>query len=236
MSFIKIDSAARTNPLTTSPSQCIIRSANYLFKGRYNLKLAYIPMSFYNVTAANNVVAFTDTIAHKVIVRPGYYDNATILTAVAAAMTAVGSITYTAVKDAITQNVTISANTGTFVLNFSNTTNSLADLLGYPPVDTSAASSHMSTDMSNLSQIRSLNFAINNITNIRDLSGSGAFTFIVPIAVNQLGIQVYEPVTFEQSVTFDVSTRDLSITIYDDKYRPIVMQEDYYLILQSVCA
>ena len=233
MQYIKIDTAARTSPSTTSPAQCTIHSNNHIFHGRYGLKLVYVPITFFNITAANNLIYFTDTATHTASIPVGFYDSTSILAAVGTAMTtASGTVTYTVTKNSSTYNVIISASSGTFVLNNSNQVNSIASSLGFTPYDTVAALFQTSSTVANLSQVRSLNVSINGLSGIEDTSSRGAYSFIVPITVNQQSIQVYEPISFIQTINFDSPTRDLSITIYDDKHNVIPLQDDYFFILQ----
>jgi hypothetical protein len=235
MSFpIRIDSAARDNPLVTSPSQCRIRSNNHIFRGRYGLKLAYIPVTYYSVTAVNQIIYFTDTASHSATLAVGFYDSSTILVALTTAMNAVStSATYTVTKSSITKNILVTASSGSFAFNFSNTLNSGAALIGFPPIDTAVATSQLAPAICNLAQIRSFNININNVPGIIDLSSRGNYTFMIPVTVNQLSIQIYEPRTFFQSITFDTPTRDLTITIYDDNHNIITLQDDFFIILQQ---
>jgi hypothetical protein len=231
---IRIDSAARDNPLVTSPSQCRIRSSNHIFRGRYGLKLAYIPVTYYSVTATNQMIYFTDSTPCAATLAAGFYDSSTILVALTTAMNAVStSATYTVTKSTITRNILVTASTGTFAFNFGNTLNSGAALIGFPPVDTARASSQLAPSICNLAQIRSFNININNIPGMMDLSSRGNYTFMIPVSVNQLSILVYEPYTFFQSITFDTPTRDLTITIYDDNHNIITLQDDFFIILQQ---
>jgi hypothetical protein len=145
------------------------------------------------------------------------------------------STTYAITKSTITRSVLVSANTGSFAFNFSNTLHSAAALIGFPPVDTVSASSQLAPSICNLAQIRSFNISINNIPGMMDLSSRGNYSFIIPVTVNQLSIQVYEPISFFQTITFDTATRDLAITIYDDNHQVIALQDDYFLVLQHLC-
>jgi hypothetical protein len=231
---IRIDSAARDNPLVTTPSQCRIRSSNHIFRGRYGLKLAYIPVTYYSVTAINQIIYFTDTTTCAAALAVGFYDSTSIMIALATAMNAVStSTTYTVTKSTITRNIQVAASSGTFAFNFSNTLNSGAALIGFPAVDTAVASSQLAPFICNLATIRSFNISINNIPGMMDLSGRGNYTFMIPVTVNQLSILVHEPVTFFQSIVFDTPTRDLTITIYDDNHNIITLQDDFFIILQQ---
>jgi hypothetical protein len=167
---IRIDSAARINPLVTVPSQCSIRSTNHIFRGRYDLKLAYIPVTYFSVTALNQMIYFTDTAPRAAALAVGFYDGSTIMVALTTAMNAAStSATYTATKSAITRNVLVTASSGTFAFNFSDTLNSGAALIGFPPVDTGFAITQLAPSICNLAQIRSFNITINNIPGMMDL-------------------------------------------------------------------
>ncbi len=235
--YIKLDTSERINPLSTSPSQCVIHSTSYTFEGRYSLAYAYIPVTFYNVNSSNNLFYFTDTTAHVATVTVGFYDSVSILVALAAAMNATSSSTMYAVssKNSATKCVTIASSTNAFVVNLSNTVNSIAPLLGFMSLyDTVSAMGVISDQMANLAQIKSFNININGLSSIVSLSGQSAYSFILPITVATPSILTYEPSSFIQAITFERPVRDISLTVYDDNHNVIQLQEDFFIVLKPL--
>ena len=233
--YLKIDSSQRQGFSTSTPSQFALHSYNHEFKGRYVLKYTFIPVTFYTVTSLNCMVYFTDTVSHAVQIPYGFYDSSTILTAVANTMTSASTAgTYTITKNPVTRNITISLSSGMFVLNFSQLAASIAPLLGFAAKDTIAASNQTAPLICNVVQTKSFNISINGLSSVMDLSGRAGYSFIVPLTVNQLSIQVYEPEAFVQEVVFETPTRDLNIAIYDDQQNIISLQDDFYFIIQKV--
>lgn len=238
MQYVKLDTSERINPLTTSPSKCVIHSTSYTFQGEYELAYCYIPVTFYNVNTSNNQFYFTDTAPHVASIAVGFYDTVSILVAVAAAMNAASTSTVYAVasRNSATKCVTIASSVTNFVLNLSNTVNSIASLLGFMSLhDTVSSAGVISDQMPNLAQIRSFNISINGLSSIRSLSGQSAYSFILPITVATPSILSYEPISFVQSINFERATRDISLTVYDDNQNIIQLQEDFFIILRPVC-
>lgn len=232
---IKIDSSQRVNPLTTSPSQFSIRGSNTVFCGRYHLKAVFMPVTFYNVSATNNQIYFTDSNgSHTISLQPGFYTSSLYLPAIATAMTAAGAgITYTLALDPITQHVTVSSSSGTFTLNFSNTLNSAASTLGFSFVDTLTASSQLSVGILNLAQTKTFNISINSATSTNDLNSRG-YSFVVPCTSNTPSIEYYETQPgYMQSIQIDSPVRQLDITVYDDNHVILPLFSDWYMILQT---
>lgn len=237
MQYVKIDTSSRVNPLTTSPSQCVMHSNSYTFQGRYSLAYAYIPVTFYNVNSSNNVLYFTDTASRTAVITVGFYDSVSIVIAVAAAMNAASPSTIYAVgsKNSATKCVTIASNTNPFVLNLSNTVNSIAPLLGFASVqDTVSSTGVISDTMANLAQIKTFNISINGLSTVASLSGSTTYSFVIPITTATPSILTYEPNTFIQCINFERPTRDIKLTVYDDNNNIIQLQEDFFIILKCM--
>lgn len=236
MQFVKIDTSERINSLSTTPSQCTIHSNSYTFQGRYSLAYCYIPVTFYNVNASNNILYFTDTAQRTAVIAVGFYDSVSILVAVAAAMNAASASSLYAVasKNSATKAVTI-ASTNPFVLNLSNTANSIASILGFASLqDTASGMGFMSDSMANLAQIKTFNISINGLSSVVSMSGRISYSFVIPITTATPSILSYEPNTFIQTITFERPTKDITISVYDDNNNIIQLQEDFFIILKSI--
>lgn len=236
MSYLKIDSAQRINPTTTSPSQFTIRASNTVFSGRYTLKGIFIPVTFFNVNSTNNLVYFKDFVGeHVAVIPPGYYSPLPFMAAVGVAMTLVGyggASTFTITRDPVTLYLTTASSASLFAFTFgTNTANSANMLLGYPQQDTAETSFHTGTQMVNVSQTRSFNISINNYASTMNLNGNG-YSFVIPIQVVTPAISYYEPpVNFEQSITIDYPTQTLNIAVYDDNHKLLQCVSDWYMIV-----
>lgn len=235
--YIKLDTSERINPLTTTPSQCKIHSSSYTFEGTYALAYAYIPVTFYNVNASNNLFYFTDTDARVATITVGFYDSVSVLVALAAAMNTASTSTIYAVssRNSATKCVTIASSSNNFVLNLSNTVNSIASLLGFTSLyDTMSSMGVISDTMANLAQVKSFNMNINGLSSVISLSGQSAYSFILPITVATPSILIHEPSTFIQTITFERPTRDILLTMYDDNHNVIQLQEDFFIVLKPM--
>ena len=233
--YIKVDSSQRVSPLTSTPSAFSIRGTNIVFKGRYQLKAVYMPVTIYNVSSTNNRISFTDsTGAHAVVIPPGYYTSAQYLAAIGTTMTTASTI-YIATRDAIKLSMIVSASNGTFSFTFgTNTKYSAAATMGFAPVNTASASVQTGANLVNLAQNRSFNISINAVTATSDLNGVG-YSYVVPITSNTPGVQYYEsPNCFHQVISIDKPTRQLDITVYDDNYEILSMYSDWYMILTAL--
>jgi hypothetical protein len=115
-------------------------------------KTITIPVTWYNVTEANNKFEFTgdETGLHEIVIPPGNYSGATLAKALQDAITAIlGCGEYTVVYDCSTGKFTISSKTEAFSIDFTIDEN-MADLLGFEEVVTDSLMSHTSTKVANI--------------------------------------------------------------------------------------
>jgi hypothetical protein len=111
-----------------------------------------LPVTNFNVNETNNIIYVSDGgDIFPATITPGVYDIVTILPAIKTAieLTGIGG-TIAATFSDLTLKLTITG-TVNFSLNFSDITNSMAHLLGFPNVDTSLALSHTGLYSINLS-------------------------------------------------------------------------------------
>lgn len=236
-SYIKIDSALRTNPLTTLPSDCTILSKDGLRAGRYQLKSCFLPITYYNVGATNNVIYFTDTTgAHVATITTGQYTLATVLPAIVTAINAVGNGTATVTVNSLTSRITI-AYTELFSLTFgTNTANSAATMMGFANSNTASATSQTGTMIANMSTLKSYNFQISDCSpGVHTMNGN-SYTFVIPALSLTPSIEYYEPpVQFPITIQLEKSTSSLKFAIYDDNHEIINnMSADWFMMLEKL--
>jgi len=240
--YLKIDSADRINPGTTTPANFAI-SGNVILEGSYALKAIYYPATFFNVnTDLNNKIYFTEGGNAKVAtIAPGFYAGFnTFLVAVKTALDAASAAvnTFTVTQSALTGFISIVASTVSFQLTFgANSSSAASELLGFAQVDTASALTLTGTSYPNLCTVRSLNLNINNIGGVSDMLNSSNCTICVPILQNQPGgIGYWEPsVNFPQVFKFDSPTKVLKIRVLDDRQQVVPLQSEWHMIVEKLC-
>jgi V8-like Glu-specific endopeptidase len=235
MQYLKIDSAKRQNPGSTTPGQFTLQ-CQATMTGRYALKALYCSVDYENINGHNSKIYFREGGIDKVAtLTTGYYTISSLLTEIKSAMDTAsgGTNTFTVTRSTLPQRLVISG-TSAFELTFgTNTANSSAEILGYPAADTSSATSHTATNIINLASIRSLNFDFNGFSSVSDTTGR-SYSLVIPITTNTPGVQYYEPTeTFPQVINFDIPTRNLSISVRDDDHNVIPLQSDWFMIIQK---
>lgn len=237
MQLVKIDTADRLNPLTTTAAQCVIHSSSYTFQGTYSLAYVCIPITFFNVTLSNNLLYFTDTAPRVAIIPVGFYDTTAILPVLANAMNLASSTTVYAVgsRSSGTKCVTIASNINPFVINLSNTLNSIASQLGFLSTQDTVSGMAITSDiLPNMAKMKWFNININGLSSVISLSGKSASSFIIPIMVSTPNLMMYEPTSFTQTINFERPTRDIYISVCDENSNIIQFLEDFFIILRPM--
>jgi hypothetical protein len=161
-----------------------------------------IPNTIYNVNSSNNVIYFNDGTNRTATVTPGNYTAQTLKTAVDAAFAASGTaLTITYSYSSQTMKVTITAS-GAITLTFgTNTTNSMAQLLGYPSVNSSSSTTQVASyalQLTSLPLLLTLDFVNNNYFT----TGEKYSSFIIPVnAEGGYTISYRSAMDFPQSAT-----------------------------------
>jgi hypothetical protein len=228
---ILISSAQRnssvSNGMAVSSSNFSVTLDNAL-QGRYQLDQIQIPNTAFNVYAANgtssgnNTIYFSDSGGnHSATIASAYYTSAALLTAIAAAMNgASGSIGgYNLSQDSNSNIVTVT-NSGNFQMKFaSNTSNSIAAVIGFTNVDTVSGTSSVGTYPLNLRTIQNYFIVVSggNGGVFKNVFGSNQkqYTFIVPVLVNTLDIIFFSEDYYKQQIKIDSPEKILTITIVD---------------------
>lgn len=238
MGLIKLSSAQRKSG---TYSNFLLPLGGIKLSGKYVLRTAYIPNSSYNINSSNNQLYFTISSTAKTASIPvGYYDQLTLPSAVQTAMNAVSS-GFTVSFNATPSTITI-ANATSFVLNNSNALNSIASILGFTPVDTTAGTSTTSTGILDLSPLMSFNINISDQNNVQIVINNGstssvnATTFIVPVIQDTGFVVYYEPKDrLQQIINFGQPMTALEITVTDDKGNNVNLLADWYIIIDPIC-
>ena len=240
--YLKIDSADRINPGSTTPANFVI-NGNIVLHGRYAVKAVYYPTTFFNInTDLNNIIYFTENGVPKVAtIQPGFYSGfGTLLTAVKSAMdtASAGVNTFTVTQSGLTGRISIAASTTAFQITFnSNQVSAAFEVLGFGKIDTASALLLTAASYPNLSTVRSLNININNIGCVSDLLNDNNSTVCVPILQNlPSGIGYWEPpITFPQVFRFESPTKVLKVSVLDDKQSLLPLQSEWHMMIQRVC-
>jgi hypothetical protein len=167
---------------------------------------ANIPNTVYNVSSSNNLIRFNDGSARIATVAPGIYTAFSLKGAVETAFVASGtSLTFTFTYVPSTLKVTIAA-TGPFSLSFLDTTNSMANILGFEDSNTASAASHSGTKVVNLITpplLLTLDFADTNVYCTSEFSG----TFVIPVNAEGGYLMQFQQSDFAQKT--EVSQTDI---------------------------
>lgn len=111
-----------------------------------------IPVTWYNVTAANNQFEFTSAITglHHIEISPGNYSGETLAQALQDALEVeIPCGGYTVTYDCNTGKFTVASKTEPFSVDFT-IANNMAEILGFEEVVTASAMSHTSTKVANI--------------------------------------------------------------------------------------
>lgn len=117
---IVVNSENRNTPTTTTSTNFIISLANPINERyiAYALKSATIPKSYYNVQSGRNTIQILDSVNTKtIVVPPGNYTLALLMSTIQTAINAVSPDTFTITYDAVTARVTITSTFNDFAIN-----------------------------------------------------------------------------------------------------------------------
>lgn len=236
-----ISSSARASG--SSSSSDFTLNLNTTLRGLFQLCDCYIPNATNNVNSTNSTIYFFENSTAKSAQIPaGAYTTTTLPSAIATALTTAsgGFATYTCAISSTTNIMTITS-TQPFSLKFAtNTANSAAGILGYTNTDTSAATSQTASQMVNLDgTLLSFNIQISGNgeggSSIVDLSssGSGAYTFKIPITQNIGGNILYQSTTASKQYLYLPSgAQTLRVFVRDDRGNTVGIAGDWYATIR----
>lgn len=183
-----ISSENRISPNSTSSTDFKVPIINNIL-GRYvayALKQATIPKTFYNITAGRNTIEILDSVNTKtIVVPPGNYDMATLLSTITALINAASPDTFTFAYDTITGRITATSTFANFAINPNalGVESLVIDYLGWN-LNTAYVSSTGSLTAPNAADISGLKVVFIEIQELQRFSQntSNAFhNFIVPV-------------------------------------------------------
>lgn len=186
-SDIIIKSKDRVNYSSTTASQFACQLLRSIAFDELELLYAQIPNTIYNITSSNNVIYFNDGANVSATITPGSYTISSLTSAIATAMTSASSSakTYTVTYSTSTFLLTISTTAG-YTLTFgTNTTNSIAQTIGFPNSNTASASAQTGSYAVNLNiDPIYVNFRMVSSLNQTTNMSMPSYSFILPISVN----------------------------------------------------
>lgn len=156
---------------------------------KISLLYAQIPHAVHNIDSTNDTIAFNDgTAALIASVAAGIYSASTLASAIATAMTAAssgyGGLTFTGSFNSSTLLITISA-TGNFTLSLTDAHATIAAALGFATTSNlSGAATYTATKISTLYEPSFLEILIDPFAKPGLTSSAKPFSFIVPVNVN----------------------------------------------------
>ena len=106
--------------------------------------------------------------------------------------------------------------------------------MGFSAVDSASGILQTGQSPVNLDSIQSYNFLIDGASSgIMDVKSGNGFTFSLPITEDSLSVEHYVPLSVEHvSFTVDQPLSSLHIRVVDDDNKPIVMQHDWFLVIE----
>ncbi len=177
-----------------------------------------LPLTMYNINSRNNVIYFNDGSARSFAIPPGNYTMTNLLVMIKAVMEAVSTITFTVTFSDITMKITI-AGDSPFSLDFgTNTTNSIAKVLGFLEIDTPAGASLTGVYVMNLSIPLYINICIDGFSSsIKSSNKNDNATFSCSTIGNNSDILTWTAGTFYQQKVYctDDNIQNLHVTIRD---------------------
>lgn len=151
-----VESRLRLNPSTESTSNFTVNVPNFININKMRLIEATIPLSYYIINSANNIISFTETGTGTwlAVIPAGNYTNTSIITALVTAMNISGALgPFSASIDPTSNALTISTAGPTFRINtisIAANADSIGKILGFGSTPTTFATSHTSPGVINL--------------------------------------------------------------------------------------
>ena len=245
--MLRINSADRHSG-TPESFTCSLRTP---IQGRYELQAALIPHTAPPVSSVRNgsiVVNYSgeNNDTTHTIAAGEYYDQASLLTALKAALD-VSGYTHTLTVDSTTQRLTIklvttSNNVGSQIVYYSardRPASTLSGVLGLHETVTligATGSGNSQTLAAPISLAYPLcyNIRVDGAFSAEDTEGRPA-TFMIPITANNFSVINHtNNQSFSQRVHFPKPTRSVRVELLDDRGLPITGASDYTIILRKI--
>lgn len=144
-----------------------------------DLLSANFPQTNYNVNDSNNILYLNDGASKAIQLSNGNYDIYDFVDMIEQALNDASTINFTVTYSLVSMKLVITGDSN-FVLEFSNTTDSVAYLMGFENLDTSSALSHVADYCLNLSVPMYYNILINELGyNVKSTNYNDNATFTV---------------------------------------------------------
>ena len=228
--------AIRSKDRESGTSSAFRIKLNQPARGRYWLSHVLIPNAMYTVRPDCNRLRVSQAgVQTEVAVPSGFYTSTSLLAALETQMAG-----FTFALDPVTLRLTI-ANPGAFALLWAGLENSIAPVLGFPPVDTGLASAHTGTELMDLTY-RHLTFNVLveapgvdfGVTNTKGHHSS----FMVGNTENSLDYIVWdERQRYPQQILFRTPVRELHVSLTDSEFQPVDLNgAEWHMIWRPVLA
>lgn len=250
--LIYISSSQRVDYNTTTSNNFKLYCADSLY-GAYRLKAISIPNTVYTIDAGINNTFFIEIynnagvlLSRTNIIMASYYisDGATLATLVQDTINAAIPIyPFTVSYDDNTSKLIFTNATNPFKFDLSSNYDSpLNSIIGFgkgifnsnPFPGASPAYTLSSQYIVNLTRTPTLFISIAECNNYLQIANTGkTYTFMIPNNVNSL---YFIDSFFDQTAIFNQFSKELNITLRDDKNRIVDIQNiDWYMVLESMC-
>lgn len=192
-----LSSALRNNP-TTTLSNAFLYELHDPLTGKYSIESVTFFNSLYNVRAVNNTIYFYENATAKsATITPGIYDDASLATAVKSAMDTAsgGHNTFTVTYSDVTGKYTFTAANNFHFTFGTNTSNSIARVLGFLSTNGVAATTQVGDFMAQLHGVDLIAFNIKSdeqqFNFFSSNQGTPSTTFVIPNNVDNFAALTY---------------------------------------------
>lgn len=247
LKLLYISSAQRESYYDTSSNKFRF-FCNESMYGGYRLKAVSVPNTVYTIENGVNSQFFvrfpTLGATWYTVNMPNYYisDGNTLATLLSSSLNSSNPVItanpFVMSYDNYTSKIQFSNALQIFDLSF-NKTNSLGNILGFPPgiYSSSAlapAATLRSSTILNLTRTAALFILIDEFNNYLQNAKTGInYTFMLPNNVSSL---YFIDSFFDQTGVLNQFAKELNITIYDENDRIVDLQNvDWYMVLESIC-
>lgn len=208
--------------------------------GQYDLVFLSIQNTVYTVrNGINNKIYFNENSTNKTAtVAAGYYTDSTLPAAIKSALDSAsgGFATFTVTISGATKKTTITS-TQNFSLTFgTNTSASIARILGFNKIDTSAATSHTASNIINLSEPLSATIRINQATAGGFYGTNGSWgQIIIPLDFAFGYFKTLTNDSFRQTLVFNDKASKLEFEVKDLEGNPLDLNgSDFEMLIRKV--
>lgn len=199
----------------------------------YSVKSFYGVNTIYNIDSRNNRFSFNESDSSGTIrtftIPEGNYTISTFTAALKTGLDAQGTVVYTVTNNTLTNIITITGASKTFkILPITNDCYYEAGFV----VSTAFSITQTATQTYDLSGCKNINIVCNAFGSKDSIVVGKSLNVVcsIPINVGYLGVVNYNPnIVFIDSNISSISA--FEFTCYDDRYRPLIIKNDWSLTL-----